>query len=813
MFKNYWNISLRNLVKQRLYSLINVLGLAIGITCCLLIILFVVDELRYDKHFPYHERIYRIKANIDLGDFQGGLSVSPTPLANTLVQDFPEVEQAGRFRVTGNYLVKRNSGDENIEEAKVTFADRAIFDVFSIPLLEGDRSNMLREPNSLLLSKSCAAKYFPYESPIGKTLILDNEETYVIDGVVPDMPPQTHFHFDIYLSMEGREESKRTDWLSFNFHTYFLLQEDASPEALEAKFPELVDKKAGPEVMQFMGINPEDWAGVDDKIGLFLQPLSDIHLHSDLLGELEPNGSISYVYIFSLIALFILFLACINFMNMATARSANRAKEVGVRKVLGAFRRQLISQFLTESLLLSFLAVIVAIISAELLIPYFNQLADKQISLPWYNPLFIPLIVIGTTLIGLIAGIYPAFFLSRYRPIQILKGKILGNTKTQSIRSGLVVFQFAISVILIICTLVINQQLQYIQHKKLGYEKDQVLYLNNTYVIGDKLPAFKKELQQHASIQSVAITSYLPVTPSSRNNNAFWLKRDQSRKNPIILQNWDVDIDYIPTMGMNVIQGRGFDRLKPTDSMATVINESAVKSLGLENPIGQYISTFSSNSNTDSTDAYTHYQIIGVVENFHFESLREAIAPLGLFIDRSTGKVIMRVQTTDIDQTLAAVADTWEVFAPGQPFDYEFLDESFAQMYRSERRLSRIFNVFAGLSIFVACLGLFALATFMAEQRNKEIGIRKVLGASVAHIIALLTRDFVRLVCISLVIALPLAGWLMYRWLENFEYKTALRPQLFITGSMAAVIIAVLTISYQSIRAAIANPVQALKDE
>ncbi len=814
MLKNYFKISLRNLVNQRMYALINIFGLAVGVACCLLIVIYVIDELGYDKHFEHSDRIYRSYVDMKFGEMDGEFAVMPAPLAPTLIRDFPEVESAGRFRSRGSYLIKRSPEDENIEESQVIFSDHEIFSIFSIPILAGDPNTILKEPQTLVLSETAANKYFPEESAIGQTLILDNNQTYEVVGVVQDIPVNSHFHFDVYLSMEGLDESKNGVWLSHNFQTYILLREGADPEALEAKFPEMIETQAGPQVQQFLGITMQEWKEGGNRIGYHLEPITNIHLYSSMVGDLEPSGSITYVYIFSIVAVFILLIACINFMNLSTARSSNRAREVGVRKVMGAYKKQLVGQFLVESIIMSISAFILALIFAEITLPYFNNLAQKELQVPWNFGGFIPVLIVAAIFVGLIAGSYPAFFLSGFKPIQVLKGKINSGAKSSRLRGFLVVFQFATSIILIICTLVVQRQLDFIQNKKLGFEKEQVAYVRNTYVISDQINSFKKELLNIPQITNATVSGFLPVQPSNRNNTAFWPEGRQTQEETIIMQNWSVDFDYISTLGMEILEGRGFDINKSTDSSAIILNEAAVKSFGFENPIGQRVSTFTDIDNETGEPTMGTYEVIGVMEDFHFESLREAIGPLCLYIDRSTSSVIFRFQTDDdISATLAAVESKWNEFAPNQPFDYNFLDESFSSMYNTEQRMGKIFRLFAGLSIFVACLGLFALASFMAEKRTKEIGIRKVMGANVGDIVALLSQDFMRLVFIALIFAIPVSWWFMNRWLEGFEYRTSIQVGIFLIAGLTAIAISLLTVSYQSVRAALTNPVDALRDE
>ena len=812
MFKNYLKTAIRTLRKQKMYTLINIGGLAVGIACCLLIVLFVIDELSYDQHHKDSDRIYRAYVDLKFGDMDGNMAVMPAPLAPTLMSDYPEVEVAARFRGAGNYLLKVSQGDENIEENRVVFADKEIFDLFTFEVIEGDPIQGLSAPNTLVLTKSRAERYFPGESPIGKTLILDNEDTYKVVAVVEDLPRNSHFRFDVFLSMEGRDEAKQTIWLSHNFHTYLRVREGADAQALEEKFPAMLEKYAGPQVQQFLGINMDEWRSSGNRIGYFIQPLSEVYLYSDLQHDIGATGDIKYVYIFSLIAFFILIIACINFMNLSTAKSANRAREVGVRKVMGALRSNLVNQFLVESILIGVVGFILALGLAWIALPFFNDLSDKQLFIPWSNPIFLISVISLAILIGILAGLYPSFYLSAFRPIQILKGNISRGAKSGNLRSGLVIFQFLASIVLVICTLVVQKQLNFIQNKKLGFNKEQVVILRNTYTLEDQIIPFKEELLNSPNISHVTVSSFMPVEPSNNNNTVFWPKGNRTQEKSIIMHNWRVDFDYASTLGLNIIEGRDFSLDHPTDSQAVILNEAALASWGFDDPIGKQITTFE-DLLEDGTEVLGDYTVIGIAENFHFKSLRESIAPLGLFIGRSTGSMQLRLQTENVAQSLDYIAEKWQSFAPGQPLDYEFMDENFTSMYDAEQKLGKIFTSFAILAIFVACLGLFALASFMAEQRSKEIGIRKVLGARVSDIFSLLSGNFLKLVFISLLLAAPLAWYVMTQWLQGFEYRTNISIFTFVLAGLAAIFISLITVSYQSLRAAVANPISALKDD
>ncbi len=817
MYQHYFQSALRNLFKHSFFSIINILGLAVGIACCLLIVLFVQYELSFDKHFPKYDRIYRMQADFKLGKMEGKFPYMPAPLARTIEKDFPEIEQAGRLRTRGTYLVRKVSETENIKVNEVIFADQEFIEIFDFPFEQGDIESALSEPNTLIISSSLAEILFPDENAVGKSLTLDNDDTYKVTGVFKNTPDNSHFEFDMLLAMAGLEESKQNLWVSHNFITYFVLKEGNSIEAFKEKlFPLIIQKYVEPQIVQFMQKDLKEFEANGDRIKYGIQPLSAIHLTSNLEGELKPTSDIRYIWLFTGIALFILIIACINFMNLSTAKSANRAKEVGVRKVLGSFKSQLIQQFLVESFLLTLISFVLAILLAWAIMPFFNMLADRQIAIPFTNPLFYATLFSTLFIISVLAGIYPAFFLSSFRPATVLKGKIRGGASGKWLRSSLVIFQFTTSIVLIAATIAIYQQMRYVQNKKLGFEKDRVIIIEDTFTLRESLETFKKSLYDIPNVASVSASGYLPVAGFNRSNTMFWPEGDRSPEKQVLMQNWNVDDNYIPTLGLEVIAGRGFSASFPTDSQAIVLNRTAAYRFGfdsLENALGESISTF-----TDFPDGATEptigsLKVIGVVEDFHFESLRSAITALCLQFDHSTSAISVKVKTDEVAGVLSQIETKWKDFVPNQPFEYTFLDQRFANMYKSEQQLGQIFGAFSMLAILVACLGLFALAAFMAERRTKEIGIRKVLGASVSNIVGLLSREFMLLVILSLVIASPLAYILISQWLENFEYRINIGASIFILSGIAAITIAFLTVSYQSLRAAWIEPSKTLKDE
>ncbi|MDN5200156.1 ABC transporter permease [Fulvivirgaceae bacterium BMA10] len=813
MFRNFLKTAIRNLAKHKFYSFINITGLAIGIACCMIIVIFVQHELSYDKHHKKADRIYRVASDIEFGGNHFRLAVAPAPMAEALKNDFPEVEEVVRFRSRGTYLVKRT--EENFKENNVIFADASVFDVFTLPMLYGEPSSALVEPNTVVITKSMAKKYFDKEDVVGETLIFDDELECKITGVIEDMPSNGHFHFNFLLSMENLDESKNQIWLSNNFQTYVTLNEGTTPKQLEEKFPLMIEKYVGPQAKNVLDIDFEQFLEAGNSLYYYLQPLTDIHLHSDLTAELEANGSIIYVYIFSSIAFFILVIACINFMNLSTARSANRAKEVGVRKAMGSYKSQLVRQFLTESMVMSVLALLLAIVLVEFALPFFNDIAGRELKSDYFETGTITVTVIFITLfVGLISGAYPAFFLSAFNPANVLKGRLQSGIKSGTLRSVLVVFQFSISIILIIGTVVIFNQLNYIQGKKLGFNKEQVLVVHDAYALGDQLNSFKNEIENHHEILSSTVSGFLPVANTNRSDMSFWPEGAMNEDNSVSMQTWNVDHDYIQTLGMEIVLGRNFSEDILSDSNAVIINETAAKNLGYENPLNHTIQSPNvlEDGNPDPNNKHV-YKIIGVVKNFHFESLRDNIGALGFFLKRSRSFISVRFETEDVGTTLKTIEAKWKEIAPGQPFSYSFLDQRFNQIYESENRLGKIFTIFASLAIFIACLGLFGLASFTSEQRTKEIGIRKVLGATVWDVILLLSKEFSKLVLIAFALALPAAYFLKNWLLQDYAFKTNIGIGTFIFVGMFSFLMAWLTMSYQSIKAARINPTESLKYE
>ncbi|MCB9283292.1 MAG: ABC transporter permease [Lewinellaceae bacterium] len=798
--------------------MINILGLAVGIACTLLICLYIAHELNYDRWNPNADRIARIYGEINFGGNAATYAVTGVPVGPDVAREFPEVEAFCRFRDYGSYLVRKDGQDQqNFKEQEVLAVDSSFFKVFPVKVLAGDSRTCLVEPNTMAISKSRAEKYFGSVSDaLGQILVMDNEYRDKVTAVFEDIPENSHFkaHFLRTLTGNGEIRDATPLWaVSNNFHTYLLLKKGVSYEDFRQKFIALSRKKMEQTSSKVLGMSLEEFEATGQFVRFNLQRLLDIHLYSDLTAELEANGSIQYIWIFSSIALFVLLIACINFMNLTTARSSHRAREIGIRKVLGGQRSSLIVQFLIETVLITALAVLLALVLVSVALPWFDELASRQIEIPWSTPLFWLALLGGACVVGLLAGSYPAFFLSAFDSISVLKGKSGGTARHGALRSGLVVFQFSTAVVLMIATVLVYNQLNFIRNKKLGFQKDQVIVLNDSYALGDRVEAFKQELLKNPAVQSASISSYLPV-PSSRSDNTFTTSREFREDNSVNMQNWQVDYDYLKTMGMELVAGRFFDPSHPSDSSAIVLNQKAVENFGFENPVGEKIYTIFHNIQGQPTpEDFEELTVIGVVKNFHWSSLRENIGSLSMSLGNSKGLISFRYAAGASKEVIADLEQKWKEMAPTQPFSYDFLDDSFEGVYRAEQRIGQIAGIFALLAILVSCLGLFGLASFTAEQRTKEIGIRKVLGASVAGIVGLLSKDFLKLVLIALVFAFPLAGFLMNKWLQGFAYRIHIEWWVFALAGAVAVLVAFFTISFQSIRAALANPVESLRSE
>ena len=808
MIRNYIKTAYRSLSKNKGFTLLNVLGLAVGLATCLLIVFYVADELGYDHFNKNFDRIYRLDETVKYnGDLMQD-AVCPAPLAATLAGQFPEIENTVRFRQAGSFQIKK--GTENIHEDYVTYCDNSIFKVFTLPVAYGSTRTALTEPNEVVITEGTAKKYFNRANVVGETMIFNDGKPFRVTAVIKDIPLQSHFRFDFFISMPTLDESKENTWLSSNFQTYLLLKPGAGVAKIAAALPKIVHDYVGSQLQAALHTTLQNFEKNGNRFSFSIMPLADIHLRSNKIAEMGQNGNIQYVYIFSAVALFILLIACVNFINLSTARSAGRAREVGVRKVLGSPRKYLVYQFLTEAIIVAFAAALIALAAAYLLLPLFNQISGKQLVVtPDILFVLIPVLAAIILVIGCLAGAYPALYLSAFQPVQVLKGKLAAGFRNSYLRSFLVVFQFAISIFLIIGTLVIYKQLQYIQNKDLGYNRDQVLNVYNVSALGDRARVLKQEVKQLAGVRNATLTGFTPVN-GWRNSGTVFKDRSMNARQGTLTQLWDVDPDYIPTLGMTLVSGRNFSEKMATDSSAMIVNESAARLLGLTNPLNQSLYR----PQDDFGKQFKSYHIIGVLRDFNFSSLRDNIGPLILKYEPNNADLSVKVSAENTKPVIEQIRAIWNKLSPNQQFSFAFMNEDFNNLYSSEQRMGTLSLVFTTLAIIIACLGLFGLAAYAAEQRTKEIGIRKVLGARVSGIVGMLSLDFIKLVVIAIIVAAPAAWWVMQRlFLQGFAYRTTIQWYVLAAAGIIAIVIAFVTVSYQSIKAAMSNPIDSLRSE
>jgi putative ABC transport system permease protein len=806
MFKNYVTVILRIIRKHQAYSFINITGLAIGIASCILILLFVQSELNYDKSHEKASQIYRVPLRFNVGTNHFDCALAPCPLAEAMVKDFPEVTASTRlykqFR-TGNVYVRYE--DKQFMEEQFVWADPTVFDVFTIPLIEGDANSVLKEQNSVIITPAMAKKYFESADPLGKMLILEDGTPYQVTGIAKSLPENTHFHFDFLASFASLQKSRDPDWYDTAVYTYILVQQNVTAGQIEAKFPEFSRKYYEPIVKKAMGISYDKFIESGNFIGFFLQPLLDIHLHSKVENEFEPPGSTNTIYIFAAIAFVILIVACINFINLATARSTQRAKEVGIRKVAGSTRRQLIWQFLTESIVFSSIAILLALIFVEMFLPAFNSLVGKDYSVSSYMSWqFLLGILFGAVIIGVVAGVYPAFLLVSFQPVDAIKGKLRSGVKGRQFRHTLVVFQFFASIVLFICTFVIFSQLRYARNKNLGFNKEHIVIIQGARKLGQERLTFKESLKQNPNILNATYTDSLPQMLLEV--KVFQKTGEDSNVNHTLVT-LSADYDFMDTYKLKLMEGRHFDKMYPTDSSSVILNEAAVKALNLESPLEERLLLTEFRNKP--------YTVIGIMEDIHLESLHFNKRPMATILidDRPVLYLSVRIHPLKVEETIRFMEKLWSQFVPSQPLDYVFFDDHFAQLYATEIQSAKTFTAFAALAIIIASLGLFGLASYVTTQRTKEIGIRKVLGASVPGIILRLNREFLVKVLIANLIAWPVAYFAMNKWLQNFAYRINIALWMFVASAGLALIISVLTVSYQIIRAASTNPVDSLRYE
>ena len=799
MILNYFKIAIRNILRRKIYSIINIAGLSVGMACTILILLWMQHEMSFDRYHENADQIFRMASDIEIGEMHGQYAVSSLPIGSALQRDYPEVLRAVRFYPHSRKLLVHYKDKKFLEDG-IIYAEDSIFDVFTFPLIRGNPSTVLTTADSLVITEAMAEKYFGSENPVGKILKVEDKVDLKVTGIVQNVPINSHFTFNMLLSWELLKEDSNyahweKQWIEHKFYTYLLLRNKHDAVQLEHKFPTLIQAHMG-EILEALG----------GRIEYFLQPLTGIHLYSDLGLEISGNGDMVWVYVLTVIGLFILLIACINYMNLSTARSTSRAKEVGVRKVLGAHRSGLMYQFFGESLIFNFFSFLLAIGIVELSIPFFCTLIGSDIRFDYSNlPWLIPGLIGFVLLVALFSGCYPALYLSAFHPIRVLAGSIKVRTASINFRSLLVVIQFAISTGLIIGTIIVWNQLNYAAHKSLGFDKEHVVCLRaRNSSIWQAFDAIKSDLKDHSGISDVTASSRLPGQfPQLQ----VLMPAGTSFKRSQLFQYTSIDPDFIPAMGIEITTGRNFSVEFSSDiKEAILINEAAARHFQWDNSIGRKI--------TIIEDELITKTVVGVVKDFHLRSLHHKIEPLCFDYRPSWFRyIIVKIKPNRIPEVLQYLKKKWELLQPAFPFEYSFLDEDFDKQYKIDKKLSQIFSYFTFLAILIACLGLFGLASFTAEQRTKEIGIRKALGASVSEIIFLLSKEFTRWVLVANIIAWPLAYFAMNRWLQNFAYRINIGIGTFILAALLALVIALLTVGYQAIKAARANPVEALRYE
>jgi putative ABC transport system permease protein len=808
MINNYFLIAWRHLLKNKMFYVINIFGLSVGLACALLIGSYIYSELTYDTYPENAENIYRVEvralgngnwveySNVDYGVGSG------------MADAYPEI--VSFTRISRGYAPYLHYNDIVSKEENIALVDSVFLDFFSLPLLSGNSKTALAEPNQIVVSAAFAKKYFGDDDPMDKILTVGTNTAFKVTGVFDKIPDRSHFHFDALLSQSTVFRTPRESWSNIGIFTYLQLSDGADAKALENKFPDLVKKHVVPEIQADMGVSREEAEKAVNTFVFSLRPLRDIHLGSHTSNELGANGDIKYVYILGALAMFILLLACVNFINLSTATSTKRAREVGVRKVMGSIKSQLVWQFLTESLLLAFCAMLFAYGIVAAVLPMFGELTGKPIGISFFiSGSTILIVVAATFLVGLISGIYPSIFLSSFNTVRVLKGATApGAGKRDHLRSGLVVFQFAVSSALIVATLVVYEQLGYMQNKDLGYSKDQVLVIKDTRLLRANEKIFRDQVAGDSRVISASISAHMPGEANLDGTQAF-AKEQRAKENgsEIHIDIFRVDYDYLATLGISVAYGRNFSRDFPSDSAAVVINQTAAYELGWtpETAIDKVL----------VRSGREEYRVVGVVNDFNYASPRQRVGPLVMMLRYNRGSILVKLQATDIQSFLVDAKTKWDQLAASDnavPFSYTFLDEKFDALYVDEERTGRIFTAFASIAIVIAGLGLFGLSTFSAEQRVREIGIRKVLGASAQQVLLMLSKQFMLLVLMAFLIATPLVTWGMNQWLEDFAYRVEIRWWIFVVAAMISFAIAFVSMSVQAVKAAVANPVATLRD-
>ncbi|MEO9806142.1 MAG: ABC transporter permease [Reichenbachiella sp.] len=807
MLKNFYLTAIRNLLKHKSYFLINIGGLAIGIASFIFISLYIINELSYDRFHSESHNIYRVHVHGQMMGQSMDMAATASPMAQALLNEYPEVTKVTRIKESGAWFIGR--GEKKFNEDGVLFADSSFFDVFDFKLLSGDQRTALIKPRSVVLTESYAKKYFGDEDPLGQKLTVEQDTIfYTVTGVMEDVPDHSHMQFDMMGSMSTYRHWNNNQWVSHNHYTYITLNENADVGAFEEKIQELVYKYVGPQVEQFLGTTMDAWESAGNSFGYYLMPLENIYLHSSVDEEMQANSDISYIYIYSLIALVLLSIAIINFVNLATAQSSSRAKEVGIRKVVGSSKRRLVTQFIFESIVVSAIATLLASLLVFLLTPYFIELIGKEIAYSLTSSVWSIAALSGLAiLIGIMAGFYPSFVLAAFQPVHVLKGTMSTGAKAGWMRNLLVIIQFTAAIIIIIGTVVVYNQIDFMLNKNLGFDKEQIVVIRRSDVLRNNLETFKNDLLKNPNIKEVANAMSIPGK-DRYNNNAHMT--EENPESPYLLFENRVSFGYAELMNLELVEGRFFSKDYPSDSNGVVINEAAVRTIGYDEPLGKRF------INQDRQGNKQLMTIIGVVKDYHIESLHKPIEPsmLRLMPGNWEGYVTIKLSNThNVRETLQFIESTWFNHSYNKPFQYFFFDDDYANLYNSESTTAQVFVVFAGLSIFIACLGLIGLVTYTAAIRKKEIGIRKVLGASTTTLIKLLSNEIVKLIIISTLIAWPLAYFATDYWLQNFADRLSISPWIYLTSTFIVVFIGGLAISFQTLKASMGNPVDSLRQE
>jgi putative ABC transport system permease protein len=800
MFKQYVRSAIRTIVKHKGFTFLNVFGLALGLSICLLIVFYVFDELSYDRYNTKADRIVRVNSDLKFGGAAVHFAITAPAVGIALKREFPEVEN--QTRITPVSALRFKKGSEEIQEDSAAYCDTSIFDVFSLPMVRGNATTALTEPNAIVLSESAARKYFNTTDVIGQTLFSINDSMiHKVTGVIQDIPGQSHFHFDFLLPISALAAKDDDNWVALNYNTYLLLRPGVDSKKFEAKLPPFIAK-----ALTNIHFDVKAFENGGNHYRLSLMKLTDIHLRSNRVRELSANSNIQYVYIFAAVAIFILLMACVNFINLSTARSSDRAREVGVRKVLGSSRKYLVCQFLAESLILTLIAVGIALFTDWLLLPVFNRISSKELTISLHSLSWLMPCVIGSVLVvGIVAGAYPAFYLSGFKPVEVLKGKIARGFKGSGLRGSLVVLQFSLSIFLIISTLVVFDQMHYIENKDLGFDRNHVLLVKNVDHLSNP-DLLRQAVTQVTGVVDATQSDFMP-TGKLRAQRTVTINTPD--KISIFTEFWPVDEHYLNTMDMHLVRGRNFSAQYLTDSSGMIVNETAARMLGISN-----------RSLTPGTDVYNDdhdnkkYHILGIVKDFNFNSLRDNVTPVVLTLgNEGVNCMAVRIKSGNLAGLLDQVRTKWNALAPHEQFKYSFMDDDFEAIYLQERRMAQLFTTFSILAVCIACLGLFGLAAYAGEQRAKEMSIRKVLGADSLALLALLSKEFMKLVAISILIAIPAGWWVMHNWLQEFSYRENIQWWVLLYPALGAAAIAVLAISSQSIKTALVNPAEALRSE